>query len=162
MAGELTLRPMPLEAVRQAFAEHWGGLVVTPERTYTADQVEAFEALDASGESVATVSLHREPGGAEIVTLDALVHGQRYGRRALVLVEEMLAADGRGHTRLFTTNDNLRAITIYLRTGYRVVAVHLDGMDRVRALKPSVPLIGADGIPLRDMWELRKELPPNV
>jgi hypothetical protein len=31
-------------------------------------------------------------------------------------------------------------------------------MERVRALKPSVPETGHEGLPLRDMWELRKEL----
>jgi hypothetical protein len=37
------------------------------------------------------------------------------------------------------------------------VKVHLDAMDRVRELKPAVPL-DEDGLPLRDMWELVKEL----
>lgn len=161
MKPELTLRPMTREAIRAALQEHWGGLVVTPERTYTADDIEAFVALDETGRAVATVSFHREPGGAEIVTLDALIDGQRYGRRALAQVEAMLGDEGRRYTRLFTTNDNLRAITVYLRMGYRVVTVHLGAMDQVRALKPSVPFIGEDGIPLRDMWELRKELTPR-
>ena len=31
-------------------------------------------------------------------------------------------------------------------------------MDRVRSLKPQVPSEGQDGIPLRDMLELEKDL----
>ena len=31
-------------------------------------------------------------------------------------------------------------------------------MDRVRKLKPKVPLLGNDNIPLRDMFELEKDL----
>ena len=57
-----------------------------------------------------------------------------------------------------TTNDNLRAIAFYVRRGYRIVRVERDGMDRVRARKPGVPLVGMDGIPLHDMLELVKEL----
>jgi hypothetical protein len=59
--------------------------------------------------------------------------------------------------RLFTTNPNIGAITMYMRRGYRVVRIHLDAMERVRQLKPGVPM-EEDGLPLRDMWELHKEL----
>jgi len=60
--------------------------------------------------------------------------------------------------RVVTTNDNPRALSFYVRRGYRLVRLHPDAMDRVRWLKPRVPLTGADGIPLRDMWELQREL----
>ena len=60
--------------------------------------------------------------------------------------------------RVVTTNDNPRALSFYVRLGYRLVRLHPDAMDRVRWLKPRVPLTGADGIPLRDMWELQREL----
>jgi hypothetical protein len=63
---------------------------------------------------------------------------------------------------IVTTNDNLRAIAFYVRHGYRIVKVELDGLDRVRALKPGVPKTGQDGIPLRDMFELEKDLTPAV
>jgi hypothetical protein len=57
-----------------------------------------------------------------------------------------------------TTNDNLRAIAFYVRHGYRITKLELDSLDRVRKEKPDVPEIGMDGIPLRDMFELEKEL----
>lgn len=60
--------------------------------------------------------------------------------------------------RVVTTNDNPRALSFYVRRGYRLARLHADAMDRVQALKPGVPLTGNDGIPLRDMWELEKEL----
>jgi hypothetical protein len=56
-----------------------------------------------------------------------------------------------------------RALSFYLRRGYRLVRVHLDAMDRVRRAKPQAPLTGNHRIPLRDMWELErglKFLPP--
>ena len=57
-----------------------------------------------------------------------------------------------------TTNDNARALAFYIAHGFRLVRLHLDAMDRVRRAKPQVPATGRDGVPLRDMWELRKEL----
>jgi hypothetical protein len=72
--------------------------------------------------------------------------------------EEELRRRGVRNVHLITTNDNVRAVAFYQRRGYRLVRLHLGGMDRVRAAKPEVPLTGNDGIPLRDMWELQKEL----
>ena len=55
---------------------------------------------------------------------------------------------------LITTNDNLRALGFYQKRGYRLVAVHRDALQRSRELKPSIPLVSPDGIPLRDEIEL--------
>ena len=72
-----------------------------------------------------------------------------------------IAATGAGCTRvwLVTTNDNLRALRFYQRRGFQLVAVHPDAVARSRALKPAIPLRGADGIPLRDELELEMVLP---
>ena len=72
--------------------------------------------------------------------------------------EEELRRRGVKTVHLVTTNDNHRALSFYVRRGYRLVRLHLDAMDRVRQAKPQVPLIGDDGIPLRDMWELERDL----
>ena len=95
---------------------------------------------------------------AEIVSLDALQQGRRIGARLMEAAEEELRRRGVAAVRVVTTNDNLRALSFYARRGYRLLRLHADAMDRVRRLKPQVPLTGNDGIPLRDMWELEKEL----
>lgn len=95
---------------------------------------------------------------AEIVSLDALEPGRRIGGRLMEAAEAELRRRGVRTLLVVTTNDNSRALSFYVRRGYRLVRLHMDAMDRVRALKPGVPLTGNDGIPLRDMWELRKEL----
>jgi GNAT superfamily N-acetyltransferase len=95
---------------------------------------------------------------AEIVSLDALEPGRRIGARLMEAAEAELRRRGVRTLRVVTTNDNPRALSFYASRGYRLLRLHLDAMDRVRALKPRVPLTGNDGIPLRDMWELQKEL----
>ena len=95
---------------------------------------------------------------AEIVSLDALQRGRRIGARLMEAAEEALRRRGVHTLRVVTTNDNTHALSFYVRRGYRLVRLHADAMDRVRALKLGVPLTGNDGIPLRDMWELQKEL----
>ena len=58
--------------------------------------------------------------------------------------------------RLFviTTNDNLEALKFYQKQGFKLVKVYPDAMEKVREIKPEVPLTGKNNIPLRDMMEL--------
>jgi hypothetical protein len=84
------------------------------------------------------------------------------GRRAAGLVtwaaEEELRRRGAQTAYVTPTNDNLRAFGFYVRRGYRLVQIELDGVERVRAAKLHIPAVGNDGIPLRDMWELSRAL----
>jgi crotonobetainyl-CoA:carnitine CoA-transferase CaiB-like acyl-CoA transferase len=77
---------------------------------------------------------------------------------------EALAADAvdDGHTELWlvTTNDNLDAMRLYQRHGFRLTDVHAGGVDRARELKPQIPLLGAHGIPMRDELVFTRPLGP--
>ncbi len=55
---------------------------------------------------------------------------------------------------MITTNDNLRALGFYQKRGTVLVAVYRNAMDAARKLKPQIPMIGMNGIPLRDEIEL--------
>jgi len=57
-----------------------------------------------------------------------------------------------------TTNDNLDALRFYQRRGFRLVALRPGAVDGARGPKPSLPQIGAYGIPLHDEIELRLDL----
>lgn len=115
----------------------------------------AFRARD--GRSLGLVTWAVDGQRAEIVSLNALEPGQGIGSRLMDAAEEELRRRGVTTAYLVTTNDNPRALSFYLRRGYRLVRLHLDAMDRVRQTKPQVPLTGNHGIPLRDMWELERE-----
>jgi hypothetical protein len=53
-----------------------------------------------------------------------------------------------------TTNDNLHALRFYQRRGFVLAEVRLNAVAHSRLLKPQIPLLGADDIPLRDEIEL--------
>jgi hypothetical protein len=72
----------------------------------------------------------------------------------MAVVFETAAAAGCSRVWLITTNDNLHALCFYQRRGFQLVAVHRDAVSRSRKIKPSIPLIGANGIPIRDEIEL--------
>ena len=65
-----------------------------------------------------------------------------------------LFGDAGTEFRQSTTNDNLNALRFYQKRGFVLVAVHRNAMEQARKLKPEIPLIGNDGIPLRDEIEL--------
>ncbi len=50
---------------------------------------------------------------------------------------------------LITTNDNINAIRFYQRRGFDMAHLYRNMLDISRKLKPEIPLIGENGIPLR-------------
>ena len=57
-----------------------------------------------------------------------------------------------------TTNDNTHAIRFYQKRGFTIREVRLGALDISRKLKPSIPLVGMDGIPMRDEIEFEIEV----
>ena len=152
-----------LEASDAAFIDEqwrrlWGLPVVSLDCEYQPADVEGLVYRDDGGLAGGLVTWDADGDRAEIVTLDAFEQGRHVGGRLLDGAEEELRRRRVKMATIMTTNDNLRAIAFYVRRGYRIVAVHLDAMERVRQLKPAVPKTGQDGLPLRDVIELAKEL----
>lgn len=95
----------------------------------------------------------------EVLSLDSLRADCGIGTRLLSLAEEAARRHGCRRVRLVTTNDNIRALRFYQRRGYEMTALYYRSLDVSRKLKPSIPAIGLDGIPLCSEIELMKELP---
>ena len=131
--------------------------IVTMSRTYDdPSQAEALVYRDGENRIRGHVSFALDGDTGEIVTIEAISPGQHIGGRLIDAVEQELQSRGVKRIVVTTTNDNLRAQAFYQRRGYRLARIETDGMDRVRALKPDVPLTGSDGLPLLDMWEFEK------
>ncbi len=155
----IQLGPATASQVQVTWDDRWGGLIVSLHREFVPADVEGLMLSTPAGEDAALVTWKVDGDAAEIVSLDALRPGHGYGSIALSAAEDVLRARGVHRLWLMTTNDNAAAIALYLRNRWRLVAVHLDHMDSVRVRKPSVPLIGENGLPLRDPWEFERRLP---
>jgi len=110
---------------------------------------------ELDGERVGLITFKVDARDCEVVTLDSVREGIGVGRA--LLDAALLEARRRGCRRpwLVTTNDNLRALGLYQRWGMRLTALRAGVYDEVRrTLKPSIPEIGENGIPLRDELEL--------
>lgn len=156
MAGRI--EPAPAQLIEALWRQRWGIPVVTPEREYRPEDVEGLVERDDEGNVRGLVTWAIEGSRAEIVSLEAIEPGRGSGSRLMDAAEGELRRRGATAVHVATTNDNPRALTFYVRRGYRLVRLHLEAMERVRRVKPGVPAVGNDGIPLRDMWELEKEL----
>ena len=94
----------------------------------------------------------------EIVSLDSKRENMGIGSALLKEIEKIAIDNQCKKMRLITTNDNMRALQFYQKRGYCLTKLYPNAMEEVRKQKPSVPLIGDNGIPLRDEIELEKNL----
>ena len=133
----------------------WGGTVI----------VVHGEALDAmalpalvagDGEGLATYRLRGDE--AELISLDAVNPGHGIGTRLVNTLVERLSGQGARRLWVTTTNDNLAALSFYQRRGFRLRRVHVDAIVQARLIKPGIPLLGENGIPIRDELDLCREL----
>lgn len=158
MSAAIRIEPVSDRAwLADYIREHWGEPgVVSRGRLRTGEELTALRADD--GEIAGVVSWYIEAGSAEIVTLDSDRPGQGIGTKLLNAAVETLHKDGVGRLWLITTNDNTDALRFYQRRGWRLAALHREAVAESRKLKPSIPEIGAHGIPIRDEIELEHPL----
>ena len=154
-----TLEAATPDEIARDWEEFTGGPpVVGLLRRYGPAEVESLALRDGRRRILGLITWWVQGDRAEIVSLHAAPPGEGTGTALMDAAEAALRRRGVRQAVLATTNDNVHALRFYVRRGYRLVHVHLDAMDAVRALKPAVPAAGRDGIPLRDLWELRKDL----
>lgn len=48
-----------------------------------------------------------------------------------------------------TANDNIEAIAFYQKMSFDIVNIYRNSMDYVRKMRPTVPIMGENNIPLR-------------
>jgi ribosomal protein S18 acetylase RimI-like enzyme len=143
--------------VTRFITEHWGAeFVVAHGEVYYPDKLLGFVAVQDK-EKIGLVTYVIVGNSCEIVTLDSLRPSSGIGTALIETVKSKARQAGCNRLWLITTNDNLNGLRFYQKRGFVLVAIHRDAMEATRRLKP-VPLIGADGIPLRDEIELEMML----
>ena len=95
---------------------------------------------------------------AELITLDAVTTGQGIGTALIKELSIRLKHQGIGQLWVTTTNDNIGALRFYQQRGFRIRRIRSNAVDQARHIKPSIPLIGRHGIPIRDEIELAMDL----
>lgn len=95
-----------------------------------------------------------EDGEVELLTLDSVAEGRGAGTVLIEAVKRAARAAGAARVWLIATNDNTRALRFYQRRGFRIRDVRPGAVDRAReTIKPEIPTLGRDAVPIRDEVE---------
>jgi N-acetylglutamate synthase-like GNAT family acetyltransferase len=158
MPEKFTVTPITkndVEWVKNLFIQYWGGDICVSRGKVqkvddftggfiarTAEQNAGFITYTISGEEL------------EITNLISLKENLGIGSALVKTVIELAKKQKIKRICLTTTNDNLNGIGFWQKRGFKLVRVYPNAMEYTRKLKPAIPLIGENGIPLRDELEL--------
>ncbi len=160
MSG-VELRPLTDDErpwLERFLVEHWGGAeMLMRGALHDLRGASAIVAVkDGERVGLLTYAVHGED--CEITSLDSLVPGQGIGGALLTEAGRIAREHGCRRLHLITTNDNVDALRFYQKRGFVLVELRRDADTAGRPLKPTIPWLGAYGIPLRDELELERVL----
>jgi len=153
----LHIRPLEKEDgdwAENLLKEWWAGpVVVSRGKLHQPDKLPGFTAMyEGKPAGLATYEISGDQ--CEIITMNSLVERKGIGSALIGAVKDIAAKTGCRRLWLITTNDNTTALRFWQKRAFSLVAVHRNAIEHSRRLKPEIPLIGNDGIPIRDEIEL--------
>lgn len=148
---------LPKERIIEFLRLHWGSQkVVISSGVFDCSTLDGFAIINEEDEIIGLVTYIIKDKECEIISLDSIKEGKGIGTALIQEVESVALQNKCELVKLITTNDNLLALKFYQKRGFVLSKIHKNAVQRARELKPEIPLIGNDGIPLRDEIELEK------
>ena len=155
------IRPMDASdrnSVRQAVEAFWGSVVIIAHlESFNCDTLPGFV---AQRDAALVGFLHYQIDGeaCEVLTLAALTPRQGVGSALMAAIEAHARTQGCTRLHLVTTNDNREALAFYQNRGFHIKTVFPGRINAARKIKPSIPKIAENGIPIEDEILLEKTL----
>lgn len=119
---------------------------------YRPADLPGYAAID--GEPIGLITYSIGNSFCEIVTLNSLRPNRGIGTALIEQVVKVARELKCQRVFVVTTNDNLKALGLYQKRGFRLVALAQDAVTSARKMKPEIPMMGENGIPIRDELEL--------
>lgn len=133
------------------FMKQWGSPeMVISSGTFQCDELDGFVALDGGDNIIGLITYIILKDECEIISLDSLIENKGIGTKLVQKVEEAAANTKCKRIKLVTTNDNLHALAFYQKRGYSLADLYINAVDKARKVKPEIPFIAENGIPIRD------------
>jgi len=140
--------------VASLLSEHWGSArMITRGKTFYADELPGFAAIQ-NDKVVGLITYCIDDNECEIGSMNSLVEGIGVGTALVEATRNAAVSTKCRRLWLITTNDNMQALRFWQKRGFSLVAVYPNAVEKSRKLKPEIPLLGNDGIPIRDEIEL--------
>ncbi len=155
------IRPLVQEFIHKFWHDE---TVVVHSTVYKPHELEGLVAFDCTSDRKRIVGLltySLKGDGLEIVTLNSLIPGWGLGKALIEEVRRKAAQLGVRRIWLVTNNDNIDALRFFQRRGFEITAVYRDAVNAARKLKPSIPIIGHYGIPMKDELEMELLIKPQ-
>ncbi|MEL6152100.1 MAG: GNAT family N-acetyltransferase [Chloroflexota bacterium] len=145
--------------IAERLDEHWGSTrIVSRGVLHYAHTLPGFTITNGLEEPQGLVTYHIKKGACEIVTLNSFNEGIGVGNALIDAVKHAAEIEKCERIWLITSNDNTPALRYWQKRGFEIVAIHRNAITEARRLKPEIPLVGMDEIPIRDEIELEIRL----
>jgi GNAT superfamily N-acetyltransferase len=136
--------------IERLLEQHWGGrLAIINLQWIDLLEHSALVAGDCQG-----LAIYRTAPRAELLLLHTEHADAGIGTALVEHVLQICFQGGAPQLWVTTTNNNLKAIEFYQRRGFLIANVRVGAVDRARRLKPRIPVIGNNGLAIRDEVEL--------
>lgn len=147
------------EQVKALFIREWhSDIMVSRGYAHYVDNLEAVIALDKNKEILGILTYHQLNQEIEIVSLDSFNEGKGIGTKLLDFAIHYFKALEPKRIWLITSNDNCHAMRFYQKRCWKMVNIHINAIEGARKIKPEIPLIGYDGIPILHEIEFEYQL----
>jgi ribosomal protein S18 acetylase RimI-like enzyme len=148
------LTPEDKHWVQRVLVQYWGSTVqISRGKTYQADDLPGLVA-QRDGSEVGLLTYNIVDDACEIITHNSMAGHGGIGSCLLDAVRTKAREHGCKRLWLITTNDNTPALRFYQRREFDMVGFYRDAVTEARALKPEIPNVGFDGIPIKHEIEM--------
>jgi len=148
-------------AIKEFLKEHWGdSRLINSHSDHEGSELPGF-IVYMDGFIVGLLTYHISGDSCELVSINSTLTARGIGSMMLRSLEDEAAQQGCKRIWAITTNDNLLAFRFYQKRGYVMKAVHENSLEKLRQSKPSIPLVGFDGMMMLSEVEMEKRLVIN-
>ncbi|MDM5189814.1 GNAT family N-acetyltransferase [Bacillus sp. DX4.1] len=136
------------EHIGQFMCENWGSsLMVSRGQVHQLDQLPGFVAIE-NNRIIGIITYQIKEKHCEIASLDSFQENNGIGTKLVECVIEFAKRQFCKKVWLITTNDNTNALRFYQKFGFKMTNLYVDAVKEARNIKPEIPLIGYDNIPI--------------
>ena len=140
--------------IKSIFNNFWGGdIMITKGIIHRLNDLDGIIAT-LNKEKVGLITYKIVGKELEITSVNSLKENKGIGSSMLDTVMALARKQKIKRVWLITTNDNVDALKFYQKRNFVLKKIYTDAIKLSRELKPSIPLIGNYGIPIRDEIEL--------
>lgn len=154
----LTINKQNRRRINEFIAMHWisTNMIIRGE-IIDMTMVDGIIALDGN-EIIGLITYIISKDTCEITSLDSLRKGNGIGTE---LINKVICIAKEKKCRriiVVTINDNINAIRFYQKRGFDMARLYHNALETSRKLKPEIPLIGDNDIPMRHEIEFELDL----